>query len=100
VDDTRAAHLLAAIHDVPTGLRLAAERAFLADLDGSCHTPIAALAEIEGDQMRLRGEILREDGSEALSDDVTGPIADGPAMGRAMAKRLLDRAGPGFFSHR
>jgi hydroxymethylbilane synthase len=100
VDDTCAAHLLAAIHDVPNGLRLAAERAFLADLDGSCHTPIAALAEIEGDQMRLRGEILREDGSEALSDDVTGPIADGPAMGRAMAKRLLDRAGPGFFSHR
>ncbi|MFT4743624.1 MAG: hydroxymethylbilane synthase [Yoonia sp.] len=100
VDDTRAAHMLAAIHDVPTGLRLVAERAFLADLDGSCHTPIAALAEIDGDQMRLRGEILREDGSEALSDDVTGPIADGPALGRAMAKRLLDLAGPGFFSHR
>ena len=99
-DDMRAAYLLAAIHDLQTGLRLVAERAFLADLDGSCHTPIAALAEIYGDQIRLRGEILREDGSEALSDDVTGSIASGPAMGRAMAQRLLIRAGPGFFSHR
>lgn len=97
--DARAEALLAAIHDAPTGQRLAAERAFLGGLDGSCETPIGALAEITGDQLRLRGEILREDGSEVLTDDVTGPIAEGAAMGRAMAANLLDRAGPGFFSH-
>ncbi len=96
-DDNRTAAMLEAIHDIPTGYRLAAERAFLARLDGSCETPIAGLAELDGGALRLRGEVLRPDGSQALSDDMTGPIADGPDMGRAMAAKLLDRAGPGFF---
>jgi len=96
--DARAAEMLAAIHDAETGLRLAAERAFLAALDGSCETPIAGLAQLVGGELRLRGEILRVDGSEALADDVTGPVADGAEMGRAMAARLLAQAGEGFFS--
>ena len=96
-DDSRTAAMLDAIHDTPTGHRLAAERAFLARLDGSCETPIAGLAELDGGNLRLRGEVLRPDGSKALSDDMTGAIADGPEMGRAMAAKLLDRAGPGFF---
>lgn len=97
VDDERAAMMLAAIHDTPTGQRLAAERAFLAALDGSCETPIGGLAELQGDTLRLRGEILRIDGSESLSDEVSGPISEGPALGQALAKTLLDRAGGRFF---
>lgn len=96
-DDSRAAEMLAAIHDRETGLRLAAERAFLAGLDGSCETPIAGLAELSGSTLRLRGEILRPDGSEVLSDDITVPVEDGAAAGKDMATRLRDRAGPGFF---
>jgi hydroxymethylbilane synthase len=96
-DDSRAADMLAAIHDRETGLRLAAERAFLAGLDGSCETPIAGLAELSGSTLRLRGEILRPDGSEVLSDDITVPVEDGAAAGKDMATRLRDRAGPGFF---
>ncbi len=95
--DTRAAHMLAAIHDGPTGLRLAAERAFLAELDGSCQTPIGGLAELDGDSLRLRGEILKTDGTAVIADDITGPAASGPDLGRTLARRLLDRAGPGFF---
>ena len=78
----------------------AAERAFLAALDGSCETPIAALAELDGGTLRLRGEILRPDGSESLSDDQTAPIEDGAKLGRDMAARLLERAGEGFFDWR
>jgi hydroxymethylbilane synthase len=96
-DDSRAADMLAAIHDRETGLRLAAERAFLAGLDGSCETPIAGLADLSGSTLRLRGEILRPDGSEVLSDDITVPVEDGAAAGKDMATRLRDRAGPGFF---
>jgi hydroxymethylbilane synthase len=51
-----------------------------------------------GNAIRLRGEILRVDGSEALADDMTGAVEDGPEMGRAMAEKLRDRAGPGFFA--
>jgi len=96
-DDMRAAMMLEAIHDLETGQRLAAERAFLRGLDGSCETPIAALAELDGGILRLRGEILRPDGSEVLTDDQSAPIADGAALGQDMARRLRARAGEGFF---
>ena len=99
-DDTRAADMLAAIHDTPTGQRLAAERAFLAALDGSCETPIAGLAELDGGSLRLRGEVLRPDGSESLKDEGSASIEDGAKLGRAMAAGLLERAGPGFFDWR
>ena len=100
VDDMRIAEMLSAIHDTPTGQRLAAERAFLAALDGSCETPIAGLAELDGKNLHLRGEVLRPDGSEALTDAVTCLIEDGADAGKAMAQRLLDQAGPGFFDWR
>ncbi|WP_417700486.1 hydroxymethylbilane synthase [Pseudophaeobacter sp.] len=99
-DDTRVAMMLEAIHDKTTGQRLAAERAFLAALDGSCETPIAGLAELDGTTLRLRGEVLRPDGSESISDDQTCTIADGPDLGREMAEKLLASAGAGFFGWR
>lgn len=97
IDDTVTADLLAAIHHGPTGQRLAAERAFLGALDGSCETPIGGLAELDGGTLRLRGEILRTDGSRVLADAGEAPIEDGPELGREMARRLLEQAGPGFF---
>ncbi|KIC28666.1 hydroxymethylbilane synthase [Leisingera sp. ANG-M6] len=97
VDDSRAGDMLAAIHDHETGQRLAAERAFLAALDGSCETPIAGLAELDGTTLRLRGEVLRPDGSEAISDDQTCAVEDGAELGREMAAKLLEKAGKGFF---
>lgn len=96
--DTRAGALLEAIHDGPTGIRLAAERAYLAVLDGSCQTPIAGLAEIEGGMLRLRGEILRPDGSEVLRDAATAPVEDAAALGREIGGRLKARAGADFFT--
>ncbi|MDH3262808.1 MAG: hydroxymethylbilane synthase [Paracoccaceae bacterium] len=96
--DARAAELLAAIHDGPTGQRLACERGFLAALDGSCETPIAGLAELRGGTLRMRGEILRPDGSEVLAEAGEAPVEDGPALGAELARRLRTRAPKGFFS--
>lgn len=96
-DDSRTAAMLDAIHDHPTGRRLAAERSFLAALDGSCETPIGGLAELDGGSIRLRGEILRTDGTAVYADDMSGAIEDGPAIGHAMAAKLLEQAGPNFF---
>ncbi len=96
-DDAMTTELLAAIHDHDTGLRLTAERTFLATLDGSCETPIAGLAELDGSTLRLRGEVLRPDGSAAHAGERQGPAADGAAMGTDLAQELLSRAGPGFF---
>ncbi len=100
IDDDATAALLSAIHHHDTGLRLAAERGFLAELDGSCETPIAGLAIIEGDELWLRGEILRPDGSESLSDEARAPLDQGDTLGREMARRLLTQAPEGFFDWR
>ncbi len=81
-----------------TGLRIGAERAFLKRLDGSCQTPIAGLAEIIGDGLTLRGEILRPDGSGVVSGTRNGSVADGAAMGTDLAEELLTRGGPGFMT--
>ena len=98
--DLNTAGLLEAIHDTPTGQRLSAERAFLKELDGSCETPIAGLAELQGGQIHLRGEVLRPDGSEAINDHATAPIEDAAILGQELAQKLLAKAGEGFFDWR
>ena len=91
--------LLAAIHDAPTGQRLIAERAFLLTLDGSCETPIAGLAELAGGTLTLRGEILALDGAAVFAGALSGPAANGAEIGQALARDLLEQAGPGFLAH-
>ncbi|PZQ52636.1 MAG: hydroxymethylbilane synthase [Rhodovulum sulfidophilum] len=95
--DDGVAALLARVNDAATADRLRAERALLAGLDGSCQTPIAGLAEFSAGRIRLRGEILRPDGSECLTGEVSGPAADAEALGAALAAELRGRAGPDFF---
>lgn len=97
--DEKIADLLRPVNDVESAQRVAAERAFLARLDGSCQTPIAGYAELQDTRLLLRGEILRPDGSQALAGTREGEIADGPAMGKDLAEELLIRAGQGFFDH-
>ncbi len=96
--DSRVAALLEPLNDLPTTQRLSAERAFLAALDGSCETPIAGLAVIEGTDIWLRGEILRPDGSEALQEEGRAPLAEAAELGRKLAARLRARAPGDFFS--
>lgn len=95
-DDDRAGALLAAISHADTVLRVTAERAFLGRLDGSCETPIAGLAELDGDRLRLRGEILMPDGSARFSGERNGPVGEGAAMGRDLADELLAAAPAAF----
>jgi hydroxymethylbilane synthase len=95
--DGRAADLLAAIHDRETGERLAAERAFLAALDGSCQTPIAGLALHRDGGLWLRGEIIRPDGAEVIAGAVRCTVAEAAEAGAALARDLRARAPQGFF---
>ena len=96
-DDERTLSFLSALDDAPTRQTVMCERAMLDALDGSCQTPIAGLAEINGDQMRLRGLIARPDGSELLHTDVTGAVGDAEALGRDAGLELKKRVGAGFF---
>jgi len=71
-----------------------AERALLGQLDGSCHTPIAANATLQADgSLHLDGMILSTDGSNAFRDSLTGVASDAAQIGVALADQLLGAAG-------
>ncbi len=89
--DARAFEALNAISDGETSAALAAERAFLAELEGSCRTPIAGLARLEAGRLRLRGEVLRPDGSERFDVAAEGAPADAERIGREAGRELAAR---------
>jgi hydroxymethylbilane synthase len=91
--DRRVRALIAAIDHRATHACVAAERRLLEGLGGSCRSPVAALATLEGDQIRLRAEILTEDGAEAERCDRQFPSGDREAP-LELARELLGRAGP------
>ncbi len=90
--------LLAAIEDPDSRVCVRAERALLAALDGSCHTPIAGHATAAGGQLRLAALVARPDGSVCLRTTRQGALAAGEALGRDAGLELKARAGPGFFA--
>jgi hydroxymethylbilane synthase len=85
--------IIRAVNDPGTFVCVMAERAFLAALGGSCHSPVAALAVMDGAEIWLRGEILLEDGSERQSGDMRFAASDLDAPG-VLATKLLARASP------
>jgi hydroxymethylbilane synthase len=87
-DDERSRRALAALHHAESFIRLNAERAFAATLGGSCHSPIAAHAVLDGDTLTVRGFIGAPDGSETYRDQVTGPAAQAESLGRELARRM------------
>lgn len=93
-EDHATAALVAGLDDPETHRRVAAERAVNARLAGSCHLPIAAFAEIEGGDIRLRACVGEPDGSRLIADECRGPAAEGERLGTDLAERLLD-AGAG-----
>jgi hydroxymethylbilane synthase len=95
-DDLVMARLLAPINHEPTALAVTAERAFLAKLEGSCRTPIAALAELAGGRLTFRGMILTPDGSQCFATRREGAPAEALRLAEDAAAELLSKAGPDF----
>ncbi|WP_159732773.1 hydroxymethylbilane synthase [Methylosinus sp. Ce-a6] len=89
--DASVREALAAILDPATAAALAAERAFLTVLDGSCRTPIAAHARLIGEEIEFRGMALRADGSEVFEAHRRGPAMDAALIGDDAANEILLR---------
>jgi hydroxymethylbilane synthase len=103
IHDDRVNALLAPINDLPTQTRVTAERACLAVLEGSCRTPIAALAELQGaelagDKLRLRALIALPDGSKLYRQDAIAAASDAKELGEQIGRTLKDMAGPDFLA--
>jgi hydroxymethylbilane synthase len=88
--------LLRPLHDAETAACVAAERAMLAALDGSCRTPIAGLATIDGDALTLDGLLLSPDGATERRGRIEGAVGDAEALGAALGGELRSTAGPEF----
>ena len=98
-DDGRSQTYLAALNDEESAQRVAAERALLAALDGSCRTPIAALAEMRaGGRLYLRALIAQPDGTTLYHAEREGAATDGHAMGKDAGTELRATGGPDFFT--
>ncbi len=80
----------------PSAACVLAERSMLAALDGSCRTPIAGLATIDGDRLSLDALLLSPDGSAERRGSLAGPVADAAAIGTALGEQLRRDAGPEF----
>ena len=89
--DNATRDLLAPLFDEATGLALAAERAFLAALDGSCRTPIAGHAQVHGAELSFIGEVLKADGAEAYVVRRRGRAIDAAMIGADAGKEILLR---------
>jgi hydroxymethylbilane synthase len=96
-DDTRMRELLARIDHADTSTAVACERAFLAELDGTCKTPIAGHAILSGGVLQFRGLIAKPDGSAAHETAVAGGRDNAIAIGADAGRALRQSAGPGFF---
>ena len=98
VDDDRIKALLAPLNDPETQMRVNAERACLAVLEGSCRTPIAAFAELSGDALRLRALIALPDGSKVHRQEATASARNANDLGEEIGRKLKDMAGPDFLA--
>lgn len=88
---------LAPILDEETAVALAAERAFLRVLDGSCKTPIGAYARIEAGGIAFHAIVLKPDGSRFFETAVSGPVSDAAVLGEAAGHDLAAQIPAGFF---
>ena len=96
-DDAATRAALAPLHCAETAARVAAERALLAMLDGSCRTPIAALARLDGDRLTLEAKVLSPDGRQVFTAQRAGAVADAAAMGADAGAEIKAQLPPGFF---
>ncbi len=90
-DDGQLREWIQPLADADTTLRITAERAFNATLNGGCQVPIAGYAVLEGDAIYLRGLVGEPDGSNTLRGEIRGPAADAHALGVELAEQLLAR---------
>jgi hydroxymethylbilane synthase len=88
--DPRIRDLIVPLEDAPTRLSLAAERAFAGRLGGSCQSPIAGYAELDGKSLSLRGLVGSPDGKQFYEDRITGPAHEAASLGARLATRLME----------
>jgi hydroxymethylbilane synthase len=89
-DDASTRSLLRPLNDASTRIAMDAERAFAGRLGGSCQSPIAAHATLDGDRLELEGLVAEPDGSRVLRDSITGNSSEARRLGEELAVRIMN----------
>ncbi len=92
-DDEVTVHLTSPLNHEKTYYEVMAERAFLRELDGSCRTPIAALAATQGDMICLEGAVIKPDGSEIFREKLQGKVVDYVKIGTDLGQTIRQQIG-------
>ena len=92
-DDHRLRSLVEAINHLESSIAVRCERAFLATLEGSCQTPLAAHATLSGGNLKLRAQALTLDGKEVFQYAMNGAAADALAIGTEAGIRIKHLGG-------
>jgi hydroxymethylbilane synthase len=90
-DDPAVRDRVSRLDDLVSHREVRAERALLDLLEAGCRAPVAGLARVEGDRLRLAGAVFAPDGSRTLREEVEGPAENPESLGREVAERLLSR---------
>ena len=98
-NDSRTLELMTPLNHRATRIAMDAERAFAHRLGGSCQSPIAAHAVMEGGRLRLDGLVAEPDGSRLFRDTASGSVDDPAALGGLLADKIL-AAGAGTLLER
>ncbi|MGA1841272.1 MAG: hydroxymethylbilane synthase [bacterium] len=88
-EDSRVKALVQALNDPNTSTAIAAERAFLNRLGGSCQIPIAGFAGIQGNELLLEGMVASLDGVRMIRDKISGTEKNAKELGIRLAEQLL-----------
>lgn len=88
-DDKETNRILARLCHLPTWYIVTAERAFLRTLAGGCQAPIAALATIAEDTLKIEGMVIDVKNNKPLRGSETGSLKQAEALGTKLAKKLL-----------
>jgi hydroxymethylbilane synthase len=88
--DAHSRGLLEGLNDRPTQTAMDAERGFAGRLGGSCQSPIAAHATLDGNRLRLEGLVAEPDGTRVLRDSIVGSVDRSRDLGEELADRMLD----------
>jgi hydroxymethylbilane synthase len=99
-DDVATAKHLAPLDHQETHIAVLAERAFLGTLDGSCRTPIAALATLADGRLTFRGEVISPDGTRHVAVSRSALPQEAQRMGADAGQEVLGKAGPDLLGAR
>lgn len=90
-DDADVRKIVQPMNDSQAVIQLTAERAFSKRLYGGCQLPVAAYAEVTGNELHLRGLVGRVDGREIISGELRGSKSNAEVIGLQLAEQLLEK---------